>query len=86
MAAATSIASAPLAIIRDVALGSAMAHGRAFASRLGFSPISRTKIEIMISELNRQILDHADGIDNWLIEPVHQTIDDVAVVVTITPE
>lgn len=51
----------PLPIKREVDVYIAMAHGRDLASSLGFNTIDRTKIEIMILELARNILRHADG-------------------------
>jgi anti-sigma regulatory factor (Ser/Thr protein kinase) len=56
-----NVLTAPLPINREVDVYIAMAHGRDLASGLGFNAIDRTKIEIMILELARNILRHADG-------------------------
>lgn len=56
-----SIATPPHLIQREVDVYIAMAHGRELATRLGFNDIDRTKIEIMILELARNILRHASG-------------------------
>ncbi len=56
-----NVMTAPLPIKREVDVYIAMAHGRDLASSLGFNAIDRTKIEIMILELARNILRHADG-------------------------
>jgi len=50
-----------LAIQREVDVYIAMAQGRSVATRLNFNDIDRTKIEIMILELARNILNHAGG-------------------------
>jgi serine/threonine-protein kinase RsbT len=54
-------ATTSLPIQREVDVYIAMAYGRDRASSLGFSPIERTKIEIIILELARNILNHAGG-------------------------
>jgi serine/threonine-protein kinase RsbT len=60
----------PLAIRREVDAYIAMSYGRDLASSLGFGTIDRTKIEIMILELARNILRHA-GAGDLLIAPAH---------------
>ena len=70
MATTMSTIAAPLAINREVDVYIAMAQGRDLASRLGFNSVDRTKIEIMILELSRNILHHADGTGTLLVEPV----------------
>lgn len=62
----------PLAIQREVDVYVAMGQGRNMASQLGFSEIERTKIEIMILELARNILRHAGGSGDITIERVEQ--------------
>jgi serine/threonine-protein kinase RsbT len=64
--------SRPLAIQREVDVYVAMGQGRSMASKLGFSEIERTKIEIMILELARNILHHAGGSGDITIEVVEQ--------------
>jgi anti-sigma regulatory factor (Ser/Thr protein kinase) len=61
-----------LPIQREVDVYIAMGHGRNLASSLGFNDIERTKIEIMILELARNILRHAHGAGDMTIEPVEQ--------------
>jgi serine/threonine-protein kinase RsbT len=61
-----------LSIKREVDVYIAMGHGRSLASSLGFNDIERTKIEIMILELARNILRHAGGAGDMTIEPVEQ--------------
>lgn len=56
-----NVMTAPLPIKREVDVYIAMAHGRDLASSMAFNAIDRTKIEIMILELARNILRHADG-------------------------
>jgi serine/threonine-protein kinase RsbT len=62
----------PLAIRREVDVYVAMAYGRDLASELGLSEIDRTKIEIIVLELARNILRHAHGSGDLLIEPSEQ--------------
>jgi serine/threonine-protein kinase RsbT len=63
-------ATEPLSIQGEVDVYIAMGHGRNLASTLGFNNIERTKIEIMILELARNILRHANGAGDIMIEPV----------------
>lgn len=56
-------ATTSLPIQREVDVYIAMAQGRDCATRLGFTPIERTKIEIIILELARNMLHHAGGGD-----------------------
>ncbi len=56
-----SSSNAPLAIKREVDVYIALGYGRGLASSLGFNTVERTKIEIMILELARNILSHAAG-------------------------
>lgn len=62
--------SRPLAIQREVDVYVAMGQGRSMASQLGFSEIERTKIEIIVLELARNILHHAGGSGDITIEAV----------------
>lgn len=64
--------STPLAIQREVDVYIAMGYGRSLASQLGFTEIERTKIEIMILELARNILRHAGGSGDITVETVAQ--------------
>jgi serine/threonine-protein kinase RsbT len=48
-------------IRREVDVYLAMSRGRAVAERLGLKPIDRTRVEIVILELSRNLLAHADG-------------------------
>lgn len=64
--------SRPLAIQREVDVYVAMGQGRNLATQLGFSEIERTKIEIMILELARNILRHASGSGDITIEVVER--------------
>jgi serine/threonine-protein kinase RsbT len=50
----------------------AMAQGRDLASSFGFNVIDRTKIEIIVLELARNILRHAGGTGEMLFEPAEQ--------------
>lgn len=59
----------PLAIRREVDVYIAMSYGRDLATRLGFNAIDRTKIEIMILELARNILRHAGGAGHMTVAP-----------------
>jgi serine/threonine-protein kinase RsbT len=65
-------ATEPLPIQGEADVYIAMGHGRNLASTLGFNNIERTKIEIMILELARNILRHAHGAGDLTIEPVEQ--------------
>lgn len=65
-------ATTPLAIQREVDVYIAMAYGRDLASSLGFNAIDRTKIEIMILELARNILHHAGGSGDLTIQAMEQ--------------
>lgn len=56
-----SSTAAPFFINREVDVYIAMACGRDLALKMGFNTIERTKIEIMILELARNILRHAGG-------------------------
>lgn len=64
--------TAPLAIQREVDVYIAMGHGRSLASQLGLSEIERTKVEIMILELARNILRHAGGSGDLTVEVVER--------------
>lgn len=48
-------------IKRDVDVYVAIGRGRELADALGFDPINRTRIEIVILELTRNLLTHAGG-------------------------
>lgn len=48
-------------IRRDVDVYVAIGRGRELADSLGFNPIDRTRIEIVILELTRNLLAHAGG-------------------------
>lgn len=61
-----------LPIQREVDVYIAMGHGRGLASKLGLNEIERTKIEIMILELARNILNHARGAGDMSIECVQR--------------
>ncbi|HEX6291318.1 MAG TPA: anti-sigma regulatory factor [Herpetosiphonaceae bacterium] len=63
-------ATKALPIKREVDVYIAMGFGRKLASSLGFNDIERTKIEIMILELARNILRHANGEGDITIAPV----------------
>ena len=65
-------ATQPLPIKREVDVYIAMGYGRSLASSLRFNDIERTKIEIMILELARNILRHANGAGDITITPVEQ--------------
>jgi serine/threonine-protein kinase RsbT len=65
-----SLVPLPLAIRREVDVYIAMSYGRDLATRLGFNAIDRTKIEIMILELARNILRHADGAGQITVAPL----------------
>lgn len=65
------VASTPLGIRREVDVYIAMSYGRELASSLGFGTIERTKIEIIVLELARNILHHA-GTGQISITPVEQ--------------
>lgn len=71
MAPTMSITTALLAINREVDVYIAMAQGRDLASGLGFNSVDRTKLEIMILELSRNILHHAGGTGELLVESVY---------------
>lgn len=58
-------------IRRDVDVYVAIGYGRELADTLGFNPIDRTRIEIVILELTRNLLAHAGGGD-LVLEPVVQ--------------
>ncbi|HEY0607470.1 MAG TPA: anti-sigma regulatory factor [Herpetosiphonaceae bacterium] len=60
----------PLSISREADVYIAMGYGRNMASSLGFNDIERTKIEIMILELARNILRHANGAGDITVEIV----------------
>ena len=64
-----STQAAPLAIQREVDVYVAIAHARDTTTGIGFNTVDRTKIEIMIMELTRNILRHA-GSGELLVEPV----------------
>lgn len=61
-----------LLIRREVDVYIAMGQGRSLASQLGFNEIERTKIEIMVLELARNILHHAGGVGDLTIERVQR--------------
>lgn len=46
-------------ITREVDIYVAMAHGRSLADQLGFDQVDRTRIEIVVLELTRNLLVHA---------------------------
>lgn len=48
-------------IRRDVDVYVAMSKGRAVAEKLGLKPVDRTRVEIVILELSRNLLAHAGG-------------------------
>lgn len=48
-------------IQQDVDIYVAIRHGRTMADALGFNPVDRTRIEIAILELTRNLLAHAGG-------------------------
>ena len=62
----------PFPIQREVDVYIAMGYGRKLASSLGFNDIERTKIEIMILELARNILHHANGAGDIIVVPVEE--------------
>lgn len=62
----------PFPISREADVYVAMGYGRNLASSLGFSDIERTKVEIMILELARNILRHANGAGDITVEIVEQ--------------
>jgi serine/threonine-protein kinase RsbT len=62
----------PLSISREADVYIAMGYGRKLASSLDFNDIERTKIEIMILELARNILRHANGAGDITVEIVQQ--------------
>jgi anti-sigma regulatory factor (Ser/Thr protein kinase) len=64
--------NAALDIKREVDVYIAMGYGRDLASKLGFNTIERTKIEIMILELARNILRHAGGTGDLRVTAVEE--------------
>src|SRR5215207_4769287 len=58
-------------IVREVDVYVAIGRGRELASALGFNDIDRTRIEIVILELTRNLLAHAGG-GELLLEPVQE--------------
>jgi serine/threonine-protein kinase RsbT len=62
----------PLSISREADVYIAMGYGRKLASSIDFNDIERTKIEIMILELARNILRHANGAGDITVEIVEQ--------------
>lgn len=66
------ITTTTLAIRRDVDVYIAMGQARSVASQLGFNEIERTKIEIMILELARNVLHHAGGAGDISVELVQR--------------
>lgn len=56
--------SISLSIVREVDVYLAVSRGRELARRIGFNEIDRTRIEIVILELSRNLLVHAQG--GWL--------------------
>ncbi|MBX0328953.1 anti-sigma regulatory factor [Oscillochloris sp. ZM17-4] len=48
-------------IQRDVDVYLAMSRGRTVAEKLGLKPVDRTRVEIVILELSRNLLAHAGG-------------------------
>jgi serine/threonine-protein kinase RsbT len=48
-------------IRREVDVYLAMSRGRAVAEQLGLKPVDRTRVEIVILELSRNLLAHAGG-------------------------
>jgi len=61
--------SVTCSIQRDVDVYVAIGRGREMANKIGFNAIDRTRIEIVILELTRNLLVHAGG-GELLIEPV----------------
>jgi anti-sigma regulatory factor (Ser/Thr protein kinase) len=59
------------AIRRDVDVYVAIGRGREMADTLGFDAINRTRIEIVILELTRNILVHAKGGDLHIVYVTH---------------
>lgn len=59
-------------ISREVDIYVAVSHGRNMATALGFNAIDRTRIEIVILELTRNLLAHASG-GTLLITVVQKT-------------
>lgn len=53
-------------IRREVDVYVAMSRARELAAAIGFSPVDRTRIEIVILELTRNLLVHAGGGVLWL--------------------
>jgi serine/threonine-protein kinase RsbT len=58
-------------IVREVDIYVAIGRGRELATSIGFDDIDRTRIEIVILELTRNILTHARS-GELLLEPVEQ--------------
>src|SRR6185436_11479744 len=58
-------------IAREVDVYVAIGRGRDLATTIGFDDIDRTRIEIVILELTRNILAHA-GSGELLLEPLEQ--------------
>ncbi len=62
-------------IQRDVDVYVAIGRGRELANTVGFDPINRTRIEIVILELTRNLLVHAGGgelVLEHVIEPTRE--------------
>lgn len=57
----TQVRSISCAICREVDIYLAISHGRALSTEIGFGEIDRTRIEIVILELTRNVLGHASS-------------------------
>ncbi|NNJ11932.1 anti-sigma regulatory factor [Chloroflexales bacterium ZM16-3] len=61
-------------IRRDVDVYLAMSHGRTMAENLGLKPVDRTRVEIVILELSRNLLAHAGSgtlVISLIDDPTH---------------
>lgn len=63
--------SVPCTIQREVDVYVAISRGRELSTALGFNQIDRTRIEIVILELSRNLLVHAGG-GTLLLEPIER--------------
>jgi serine/threonine-protein kinase RsbT len=66
-------------IQRDVDVYVAIGHGREIADALGFDQINRTRIEIVILELTRNLLVHAGGGQLLIEHVVHEQRHGIAI-------
>lgn len=73
------IQSVVCSIQRDVDVYVAIMQGREFAARLQFGPIDRTRIEIVILELTRNLVVHASGGNLHLEHVVHNGKNGLAI-------